>query len=304
MKSGSNILITGGSGLVGSALKKNLASEGHNIYSLVRRKPAQNEFYWNAKDQIDLPKNTKIDAVVHLSGENVAAGRWSKKIKQRIYESRILSTRLLVERLSALDTPPLTFICASAVGIYGDRKDTILLESTTEDPSANGFLVSVAKDWEQEAQKYTQNIANARVINARIGIVLSPDGGALEKMLPVFKMGMGGPLGDGKQYMSWISLTDLVSAFSFCLDNNSAEGAFNFCSPNPMTNAEFTKALGNFLNRPAIIPAPAFGLKLAMGQMAEELLLSSVRAIPKNLQSLGFEFQHTELDSAFKAEIN
>tara|TARA_B100000674_G_scaffold456372_1_gene430913 strand:- start:105 stop:602 length:498 start_codon:yes stop_codon:yes gene_type:complete len=164
-------------------------------------------------------------------------------------------------------------------------------------------LYSVAKDWELEAQRYSELVDSARTVNARIGIVLSPLGGALEKMLPVFKTGMGGPLGNGKQYMSWISLTDLINAFKFCLDNPAAQGPFNFCSPAPMTNAAFTKVLGNFLHRPAVIPAPAFGLKLALGQMAEELLLSSVRAIPKNLQSIGFEFQHNNLESALEAEV-
>lgn len=304
MKADYNILITGASGLVGEALSKNLALEGRNVYKLVRRKPGKNEFYWNAKDQIDLPQDIHFNAIIHLSGENVAAGRWSKKVKQSIYDSRIMSTKLLVDSLSKLDKPPSTFICASAVGIYGNRKDVILDESSTEDSDSKGFLVSVAKDWEREAQQYSQMVKTARVINARIGIVLSPNGGALEKMLPIFNLGMGGPLGDGKQYMSWISLTDLISAFTFCLENPTAKGAFNFCGPTPMTNADFTKGLASFLNRPAIIPAPAFGLKLAMGEMAEELLLSSVRAVPQNLQSLGFEFQHTDLDSALKAELN
>ena len=304
MKSESNILISGASGLVGKALSKNLALEGRHVYKLVRREPGKNEFYWNAKDQIDLPQDIQFDAIIHLSGENVAAGRWSKKVKQSIYDSRIMSTKLLVDSLSKLDKPPSTFICASAVGIYGNRKDVILDENATKDSYSKGFLVSVAKDWEREAQQYSQIVKTARVINARIGIVLSPNGGALEKMLPIFNVGMGGPLGDGKQYMSWISLTDLISAFTFCLENPNAKGAFNFCGPTPMTNADFTKGLANFLNRPAIIPAPAFGLKLAMGEMAEELLLSSVRAVPQNLQSLGFEFQHTDLDSALKAELN
>ena len=304
MKSESNILISGASGLVGNALSKALASQGYNVYKLVRRQAGINEFYWNAIDRIDLPMNAQFDAIIHLSGENVAGKRWSKKVKQSIYDSRIISTKLLVDSLSKLDKPPTTFICASAVGIYGDQKDTILEENAAQNPKPQGFLVSVAKDWEREAQKYRQIISDSRVINARIGVVLSPNGGALEKMLPIFNLGMGGPLGDGKQYMSWISLTDVINAFIFCLEDSSANGAFNFCSPNPMTNADFTKAVANFLNRPAVIPAPAFGLKVALGEMAEELLLSSVRAIPANLQALGFEFHHTDLESALKAELN
>ena len=304
MTATSNILISGSSGLVGRALSESLSSAGHNVYKLVRRMPAHNEFQWNAIDQIELPKDTQLDAVVHLSGENVASKRWSKHIKQSIYESRILSTRLLVDSMASLNHPPRTFVCASAVGIYGDQKDIILAENATEDYKGEGFLVSVARDWESEARRYSELVTESRTINARIGIVLSPDGGALEKMLPVFRMGMGGPVGNGEQYMSWISLSDLVHAFEFCLQTDTAQGPFNFCSPTPLTNAAFTKILGDFLRRPAVIPAPAFGLKLALGQMAEELLLSSVRAIPANLQSIGFEFKHDTLEAALDAEIN
>lgn len=298
-----NILISGASGLVGRALDKQLRDVGHTVYKLVRTKGVAQEFYWNADDFIDIPKHFKIDTVIHLSGENVAGARWTEKVKQRIYDSRILSTRLLVAHMSSMEQPPDTFICASAVGIYGDRGDQILEEESSKDVVSKGFLVSVAHDWEREAQKYSELVGDSRTINARIGIVLAEEGGALEKMLPVFKMGMGGPLGSGNQYMSWISRKDLVNAFQFCVENQQVSGPLNFCSPEPLTNASFTSQLGSYLHRPTLLPAPAFGLKLALGEMASELLLSSTRAIPKGLSNYGFEFEHKTLEAALKSEL-
>lgn len=301
MTKGTNILLSGASGLVGNALQTKLTNLGYSVYKLVRHQPSQNEFQWNALDSIDLPLDFPIDSVIHLSGENVAAGRWTNKLKRKIYDSRVLSTRLLVSRITSMTNAPKTFICASAVGIYGNRGDEVLTENMIDHNQRKSFLVSVAHDWEREARKYSG--AEVRVVNARIGIVLTPKGGALEKMLPIFKMGMGGPLGNGQQYMSWISMTDLIRSFVHCLENQEISGPVNFCSPQPLRNAEFTKILGSFLGRPTLVPAPAFGLKLALGEMAEELLLSSTRAIPQSLIDNGFEFEYNSLESALEAEL-
>ena len=303
MNQSKNILLSGASGLVGKALQKELVNLGYSVYKLVRHKPSHNEFQWNAVDSIEIPLDFPIHSVIHLSGENVAAGRWNKKLKQRIYDSRILSTRLLVSEMKSMMNAPKTFICASAVGIYGNRGDEVLTENKTDNVSYKGFLVSVAHDWEREARKYSESKPGTRTLNARIGVVLSPEGGALEKMWPVFKMRMGGPLGNRQQYMSWISISDLVRAFVYCLENKDISGPVNFCSPEPLRNSEFTKILGSFLNRPTLVPAPVFGLKLALGEMAEELLLSSTRAVPEMLVKHGFEFEHNSLESALLTEI-
>ena len=233
------------------------------------------------------------DAVVHLAAENVAAGRWTKDRKRRIHDSRVPATRKLCEFLAT--NPPKVFICASAVGIYGSRRDEELSEYSS---LGDDFLARVCKDWEAATEPLAKT--DCRVVSTRFGIVLSRDGGALGKMLPIFRKGFGGPLGNGEHWMSWIAIDDAVRAIQLLLENENARSPFNVVSPNPATNREFTRTLGKVLNKPAIVPAPRFALKLAFGEMADGALLASQRALPARLEELGFRFSYPELESALR----
>ena len=277
-----NILISGSSGLVGSALVEDLRAEGHSVSGLPR----------TYKEPIDF---SDVDAVVHLAGESIATGRWTTAKKQRIEESRVNGTRQLAEQLARSDSKPAVFICASAIGFYGNRGDETLDEASE---AGTGFLAEVCQKWEAAAQP--AEAAGIRTVWIRTGIVLSTNGGALKQMLPPFKMGGGGMLGNGRQYMSWISLADEVKAICFALENEALRGAVNLVAPQPVTNLEFTKTLGRVLHRPTLLPLPAFAARLIFGEMAEELLLGSTRVIPKKLVDTGYEFCHAELEAALE----
>jgi uncharacterized protein (TIGR01777 family) len=293
------ILISGASGLVGTHLIPTLEAKSHEIYKLVRKTPKDaSEIQWDAKTGFSDAEQTKLenfDAVVHLAGDNVASENWSDEKKRRIRESRITGTRVLVDALKRCANLPKIFVSASASGFYGDRKAEILTE---ESPKGEGFLPDVCDEWEQEARRAED--FGARVVSPRIGVVLSKDGGALEKMLTPFKLGVGGVVGSGKQWMSWIALDDLINVIHFALENAELKGAVNTVAPNPVTNGEFTKTFGKVINRPTILPIPAFAVKLLFGEMGETLLLQGQRLIPKKLQDAGFEFEFPNLEDALR----
>ncbi|MGB7293867.1 MAG: TIGR01777 family oxidoreductase [Thermodesulfobacteriota bacterium] len=291
------VLITGSTGLIGSSLIPFLSTGGHSITCLKRDKSkiGENDLYWNSeKREIDTSKLQGFDAVVHLSGENVA-GRWTDEKKAKIEDSRVKSTRLLSNTLSKLKKKPAVLVCASAIGFYGDRDDEIL----TEDSQAGkGFLADVSKKW--EAATAVASKAGIRVVNLRLGVVLSPRGGALEKMLLPFRVGLGGKVGSGRQWMSWVSIHDVIGATYHAINNDSLEGPVNAVSPKPVTNLEFTNVLGNVLKRPTFFTVPSLLLRALFGEMADETLLSSTRVMPSKLLSSGYEFQFTDLEASLR----
>lgn len=297
------ILISGASGLVGTALIPTLKAKGHEIFKLVRKLPQMaDEIQWDAEKGFSDEEQAKLenfDAVVHLAGDNVASENWSDEKKRKIRESRTVGTRVLVDALRKCANQPKVLVSASAIGFYGNREDEILTEDSAK---GVGFFPEVCDEWEVESNKATD--FGARVVNLRIGVVLAKDGGALEKMLTPFKFGVGGVIGSGKQFMSWIALDDLIKIFHFALENAELNGAINATAPNPATNEEFTKTLGKVLNRPTILPIPAFGIKLLFGEMGERILLEGCRVLPKRLQDSGFEFQFVNLEDALKHAIN
>ena len=291
------ILISGASGLIGSALKTALRERGDRVLSLTRRNARNDsEITWDpSSDTLDPTRLTNIDGVIHLAGENIASRRWSTAQKARIRDSRVRGTTLLAQTLASISPLPKVFISASAIGYYGNRKDEILTE---ESQPGEGFLPDVSIAWENAAKLATE--AGIRTVHPRIGVVLSPDGGALGKMLVPFKLGLGGIIGSGNQYMSWITLDDLISLFLFAIDDKSISGAINTVSPTPVTNREFTKTLGRVLSRPTIFPLPAFAAKLALGEMADALLLASTRVISSRLENTNFSFAHPHLEPALR----
>ena len=292
------ILITGSTGLIGSALVPALTSKGHEVIRLVRSTPKSGAagVRWNPEQNyIDIAGLEGLDAVVHLAGENIAEGRWTEERKRRIRDSRVNGTRLLSEALAGLTAPPKTVLAASATGYYGDRGEEILREDSA---SGSDFLANVCREWEAATQPAAQK--GMRVVNLRFGIVLSKDGGALAKMLPPFQLGAGGKFGSGKQYMSWVALDDVVGVVDYALNNESLSGPVNVVSPNPVTNLEFTKTLGQVLSRPTLFPVPAFAARLVFGEMADALLLGSARVEPARLKESGYIFQYPELKSALR----
>jgi len=291
------ILITGSSGLVGSALFDFLASGGNNVYKLVRQEPiSPNEIKWNPdKEEIELTKIEGFDAIIHLAGENIANKRWTKTQKEKIANSRILGTRFLVNAINKLQNPPHTFISASAIGFYGSRRDESLSETSK---SGSDFLADTCIKWEDETKNLTNK--SIRVANARFGIILDPRAGALSKLVPIFWIGGGGILGNGKQWMSWIALDDVLGSLLHILTTDKISGPVNVVAPNPLKNSDFTKVLAKVMFRPALFPAPAIALRLALGEMADALLLSSARVEPKVLTETGFEFSYPDLESALK----
>ena len=297
------ILITGASCLVGTHLIPTLKAKGHEIFKLVRKTPkAADEIQWDAEKGFSDEEQAKLEnfeAVVHLAGDNVASENWSAEKKRKIRESRTIGTKVLVDALRKTKSAPKVLVSASAIGFYGNRKDEILTEDSAK---GVGFFPEVCDEWEKESQKATD--FGARVVNPRIGVVLAKDGGALEKMLTPFKLGVGGVVGSGKQWMSWIAIDDLVRLIHFALENENIHGAINATAPNPATNEEFTKTLGKVLNRPTVLPIPAFGIKLLFGEMGERLLLEGNRVLPKKAQDAGFEFQFTNLEEATKHALN
>ncbi len=293
------ILISGSTGLIGRAFQEALAADGHEVVPLVRRRPEESAgafVVWDPSggrlNEADLEG---FDAVLHLAGENIAAGRWTAAQKERIRSSRVDSTRLLADRLSRLRQKPHSFLCASAVGFYGDRGDEILTEVS---PGGTGFLAEVCRAWESAAQPALE--AGIRVVHLRFGAVLSLRGGMLAKVLPLFRWGLGGRLGSGRQWLSWISLDDLTAAVRHLLADSSLSGPFNITAPSPVTNAEWTVTLSRVLRRPALFHQPAWLLRLALGEMADGLLLTSTRAVPYRLQDSGFSFRDGILEPALR----
>jgi uncharacterized protein (TIGR01777 family) len=291
------ILVSGSHGLVGTALVKSLEAAGHEVFSLVRYYPhAKTEIEWSPdRYSIALARIEGFDAVVSLAGESIAEGRWTDEKKQRIRDSRVKGTKLLGDALANLTAPPKTFICASAIGYYGNRGDEILNETSAP---GSDFLSQVCVEWEKATALASEK--GIRVVNARFGIILDKNGGALKKMLPPFRMGVGGRIGNGKQWMSWIALADVIGALNFALATDTLRGPANFVAPNPVTNAEFTKTLGKVLSRPTLFPIPAFGIRLLFGEMGETLLLGSQRVDPQQLKSTGYQFQFAQLEPALR----
>ncbi len=291
-----NILVTGASGLVGSHLQPALAAEGHTVTALVRRAAAAGQIRWDpAAGQLDADQLQGFDGVVHLAGESIAEGRWTAAKKERIRSSRVDPTTLLCQTLARLPQPPKVLISASAIGFYGDRGDQPLDE---ESPAGAGYLPEVCQAWEGATQAAAE--AGIRVVRLRIGVVLSREGGALQKMLLPFRMGAGGRIGSGRQYWSWIAIDDLVGVIGHALQTTSLEGAVNAVAPQPVTNLEFTKTLGRVLGRPTIFPMPAFAARLALGEMANDLLLASARVVPDKLHGSGYTFRYPDLEGALR----
>ncbi len=291
------VAITGASGLVGSALVPFLTAGGHEVVRLVRRAPAaKDEVRWDPdSDTIDAPSLEGVDAVVHLAGENVAEGRWTADRKIRLRTSRIAPTRLLATTLAGLKRKPKVLVSASAIGYYGDRGETWVSE---DDAPADSFLGGLAEEWEAASAPAAK--AGIRVVNLRTGIVLSPAGGALIKMLLPFKAGLGGVMGPGTQYMSWVAIDDLVGIIHHALDRKDVRGPLNAVAPEPVTNAEFTKTLGRVLGRPTVAAVPAFALRLAFGEMAEGMLLASTRVRPERLLATKYRFRFPDLEGALR----
>lgn len=286
-----NILLTGSTGLIGKALTHHLVSQQHNVYPLHRNPSSEEMHYWFPEEnRIHLDDEIKIDAVIHLAGENIADSRWSKKKKDRILNSRVQGSRLLAEAICKLKHKPELLISGSAIGYYGDTGDKIVDEGS---PRGTGFLSDVAARWETATQAAED--AGIRTIHLRTGIVLSPEGGVLQKMLTPFKMGLGGVVGNGQQYMSWISIDDAVGIITAMLDNDEMAGAYNLVAPQPVTNRTFTKSLGSALHRPTVSPLPAFMARIMFGEMADALLLSSSRVATTRLKSTGYTFADIDL---------
>jgi uncharacterized protein len=291
------VLIAGASGLVGSALIPVL--EASEVTRLVRTSAGAGEIEWHPNnDQLDAATLEGFDAIINLAGENIAGGRWTDEQKRKIRDSRVNGTHLLSEAIAKLKRRPKVFLCASATGIYGDRGDEILDEQSD---SGGGFLAGVCREWEKATEPAVQ--AGVRTVNLRFGPILAREGGMLAKLLTPFKMGMGGKVGSGKQYISWVAIDDVVKVMKLSLNDESIRGPVNVVSPNPVTNEVFTKALGHVLNRPTALAMPAFAARLAFGEMADEMLLASQRVIPKRLNDAGYEFQYPELEGALKKHL-
>ena len=294
------ILISGASGLVGAAVAQSLTNDHHEIIRLVRRAPrSREEIEWNPDaNKLDASGLNHIEAVVHLAGESIASGRWNREKKARIRDSRVKGTRLLSETLANLSQPPRVLVSASAIGYYGDRGDEVLTE---ESPEGRRFLAEVCREW--EAATGAAQERGVRVTMMRFGMILSERGGALTKMMPPFKMGVGGRIGSGQQFISSVALDDVVGAIIHAIGTESLTGAINMVAPNPVTNEEFTRVLGRILSRPTIFPLPAFAARLAFGEMADELLLSSARVEPRRLLESGYRFRYADLESALRSML-
>jgi uncharacterized protein (TIGR01777 family) len=292
-----NILVSGSTGLIGSELCLFLSKNNHRIVRLVRHADAgPDEIRWDpSRGILDTQALERLDAVVHLAGENIASGRWTEKKKRRIRESRINGTRTLAQSLSHLFDPPKVLVSLSAVGYYGNRGDEQLNE---ECASGDGFLPDLCREWETATQAAV--IRGIRVVIPRVGIVLSARGGAMARMLPFFRLGLGGRIGSGRQYMSWIALEDLLRVIHHAILTPSLHGPVNAVSPNPVTNRDFSQALGRALSRPARFVLPAFAARIAFGRMADEALLASARVTPARLAQSGFAFHFPELDGALR----
>ncbi len=294
-----DVAITGATGLLGRPLVTSLRASGHRVRVLVRRREdvGTDAVFWDPqRREIDAAALEGIDAVVHLAGENIGEGRWTDERKKLIVQSRVDGTRLIASTIAGLSKKPRVMISASAIGAYGNRGDEWLDESSH---LGSGFLADVVHAWEIAA--HAARDADIRVVHPRTGIVLSKEGGALAKLLLPFRMGAGGRMGNGQQFMSWVTLQDTIRAFEFALTSESLVGPVNVVAPNPVTNAEFSETLGSVMHRPSLIAAPAFALKLALGEMAQPLLLDGARIRPKQLLEAGFRFLHPTLEDALRA---
>ncbi len=292
------IAVSGSNGLVGSEVVTALSAAGHEVVRLVRRVPAPGEkaVRWDPeKGESDAAGLEGLDAVVHLAGENIASGRWTAARKAAIRDSRVNGTRFLCGALAGLARPPKTLVCASAVGYYGDRGEEPLTE---ESPPGTGFLAEVCREWEAASAPAARK--GIRVVALRIGTVLSPKGGALARMLPLFRVGLGGVIGGGRQYVSWVALDDLVGIVLHALQSGELRGPVNAVAPVPVTNRELTEALGRVLSRPTLLPVPAFALRLAVGEMADALLLASTRVAARRLEETRYRFRFPELGEALR----
>jgi len=295
------VAVSGAGGLIGSALVTSLRADGHRAIPLVRRapQPGEDALTWEPSSGALTPAGSAVaEAVVHLAGERIVGLRWTAEKKRRIRESRVTSTRLLVQTLTRLPKPPVVIVCASGIGYYGSRGDGVLTEDSRV---GTGFLADLARDW--EAASAPAIALGIRVVNLRIGVVLSAKGGALATMLTPFRMGLGGVIGTGAQWMSWISLDDVIGAIRHVLDRNALRGPVNAVAPAPVTNAEFTRILGRVLGRPTLVPLPALAARLALGEMADELLLTSQRVLPARLESSSYAFRHPTLEGALRAAL-
>jgi len=291
-----NVLISGASGLIGRALTQYLMRHGHKVYPLERRLQ-QGPHYWRPEEgHVHLDPNIHLDAVINLNGVNIGEKRWNNARKQAIWDSRVQSTRVLAQAICDLTHKPKVFISASAVGFYGDTADTIVNEDAA---AGDNYLAQLAQAWEAEANVVRNK--GVRTVNLRTSMVLSPSGGALQAMLLPFKLGLGGRIGNGEQLMSWITLEDECAAIEFILNNDHLSGPVNLCAPNAVSNREFTRALGQALKRPTLLPMPAFMVKTLFGEMGELLLLGSVGTHPHALLEAGFEFKHPALDEALQS---
>jgi len=294
------IVVSGASGLIGTQLVAKLSSSGHEVVRLVRRSPKSGEIQWNPKSgMLDATALEGADAVIHLSGAGIGDKRWTDGYRKEILDSRTATTALLAKTMASLSRKPSVFLSGSAIGIYGARNDEQLTEVSTH---GTGFLAEVCEQWEAAAKPAVD--AGIRTVYLRTGIVLSPKGGALKKLLPLFKLGVGGKFGNGKQWQSWISIDDEIGAIEHLLTAN-VSGAVNLTAPNPVTNAEFTKVLASVLKRPAIVPVPTFAPKILLGgELADALLFTGQRVIPAALNASGYMFKHTTLESAFRSLLS
>ncbi len=294
------VVVAGASGLVGTALVELLSVHGHEVVKLVRRAPSgSDEVRWDPeRGELDPRTVEGAQAFVCLSGENVGEGRWTEARKRAILESRIATTSLLAKTAAALDPLPSCFVGTSAVGYYGAAREEPADESA---PKGTGFLADVCEAWEEAARPASE--AGIRTAIARIGVVIAKKGGALAKLLPVFRVGGGGPVGGGRQWMSWVSLADTVRAIERIIEQPDLSGPINVVGPRPVDNATFTRTLASAVHRPAIIPVPRFAIELMFGEMGKETVLASQHAIPKKLLAAGFEFQHPTIDDAIRSEI-
>jgi uncharacterized protein (TIGR01777 family) len=294
------IVVSGASGLIGTQLVAKLSQSGHEVIRLVRRSPKAGEIQWNPKSgTLDAAALEGADAVIHLSGAGIGDKRWTTGYRKEILDSRTTTTALLAKSIASLSRKPSVFLSGSAIGIYGARNDEQLTEVSTH---GTGFLAEVCEQWEAAAKPAVD--AGVRTVYLRTGIVLSPKGGALKKLLPLFKLGVGGKFGNGKQWQSWISIDDEIGAIEHLLTAN-VSGAVNLTAPNPVTNAEFTKVLASVLKRPAIVPVPTFAPKILLGgELADALLFTGQRVIPAALNASGYTFKHTTLESALRSLLS
>ncbi|HEV2380891.1 MAG TPA: TIGR01777 family oxidoreductase [Terriglobia bacterium] len=292
------VLVTGSSGFLGSALTRSLTTGGHSVTRLVRpgTKPGPSQIVWDpSAGRLDPNSIEGFDAVLSLAGENIAGGRWTPERKRLLRDSRVKSTLLLAETLARLSRQPRVLVAASATGYYGDRGDEMLTEASAP---GSGFLAEVCRAWEDSTRPAAA--AGIRVVNVRFGIVLSAAGGALAKMLPPFKAGVGGPVGSGRQYMSWIALDDVVRVIEHAFVTDSLAGPVNVVAPEPLTNREFARTLGRVLGRPALLPLPAFAVRLLFGEMGDALLIASARVRPSRLEAANYRFLYPELEGALR----